>query len=49
MNAVRLHVTAADALVRHGVDGATSDNRRYARMRCARRSQPGGPVRANLT
>jgi hypothetical protein len=30
VNAVRLHVTAADALVRRGVDRTTSDNRRYA-------------------
>ena len=31
VNAVRLHVTAADALVRRGVDRTTSDNRRSAR------------------
>jgi hypothetical protein len=30
VNTVRLHVTAADALVRRGVDRTTSDNRRLS-------------------
>jgi hypothetical protein len=33
VNAVRLHVTAADALVGRGVDKTTSDNRRHVRPR----------------
>jgi hypothetical protein len=35
VNAVRLHVIAADALVRRGVDKTTSDNRRYERATVA--------------
>jgi hypothetical protein len=30
-NAAQLHVNAADVLVRRGIDGTASDNRRYGR------------------